>query len=57
MKKEVFFIHSSSLIDDNVEVGENTKIWHFSHIQTGAKLGKNCVIGQNVNKRGNNVYN
>jgi UDP-2-acetamido-3-amino-2,3-dideoxy-glucuronate N-acetyltransferase len=49
-----FFVHESSFVDDNVEIGEDTKIWHFSHIQSGAKIGKDCVLGQNVNV-GNNV--
>jgi len=49
-----YFIHESSYLDDNVEIGEGTKIWHFSHIQSGSKIGKKCVFGQNVNV-GNNV--
>ena len=49
-----YYIHDSSYIDDNVQIGEGTKIWHFSHVQSGAKIGKNCVLGQNVNI-GNNV--
>lgn len=49
-----FFIHESSYIDDNVSIGEGTKIWHFCHIQSGAIIGKNCSFGQNVNV-GNNV--
>jgi UDP-2-acetamido-3-amino-2,3-dideoxy-glucuronate N-acetyltransferase len=49
-----FFIHPSSFVDDNVSIGDDTKIWHFSHIQSGSKIGKNCVFGQNVNV-GNNV--
>ncbi len=44
-----FFVHPSSYIDDNVEIGEGTKIWYFCHIQSGAKIGKYCNIGQNVN--------
>jgi len=44
-----YFCHGSSYVDDNVEIGEGTKIWHFSHVQSGAKIGKNCSIGQNVN--------
>lgn len=36
-------------MDGNVIIGEGTKIWHFCHIQSGARIGKNCVIGQNVN--------
>lgn len=43
------YIHESSYIDDNVKIGEGTKIWHFCHIQSGAEIGKNCVFGQNVN--------
>ncbi|MEO0091415.1 MAG: Gfo/Idh/MocA family oxidoreductase [candidate division WOR-3 bacterium] len=43
-----YFVHPSALIDNNVEIGEGTKIWHFSHILSGTKIGKNCVIGQNV---------
>ncbi len=49
-----FFVHESAYVDDNVEVGEGTKIWHFSHVQSGARIGKKCVLGQNVNV-GNNV--
>lgn len=51
---EKYFVHESSYIDENVEIGEGTKIWHFSHVQSGAKIGRNCVLGQNVNI-GNNV--
>lgn len=43
------YIHPSSFIDDDVSIGEGTKIWHFCHIQSGARIGKNCSIGQNVN--------
>ncbi len=49
-----YFVHESSYVDDNVQIGEGTKIWHFSHIQSGAVIGKGCVFGQNVNV-GNNV--
>ena len=49
-----FYLHESSYVDDNVKIKSGTKIWHFSHIQTGAMIGKNCTIGQNVNI-GNNV--
>jgi len=42
------FIHESSYVDDPCEIGEGTKIWHFSHILGHVKIGKNCVIGQNV---------
>jgi len=42
------FIHESSYLDTSVEIGENTKVWHFSHILSGSRIGKNCNIGQNV---------
>jgi len=48
------YIHESSYVDDNVEIGKGTKIWHYSHVQSGSKIGKNCSLGQNVNI-GNNV--
>jgi UDP-2-acetamido-3-amino-2,3-dideoxy-glucuronate N-acetyltransferase len=48
-----FFVHPTSIIDDNVEIGEGTKIWHFSHIQSGARIGRNCSFGQNVNVSNN----
>jgi UDP-2-acetamido-3-amino-2,3-dideoxy-glucuronate N-acetyltransferase len=44
-----YFVHKSSYVDDNVVIGEGTKIWHFCHIQSEAKIGKNCSFGQNVN--------
>jgi UDP-2-acetamido-3-amino-2,3-dideoxy-glucuronate N-acetyltransferase len=49
-----YFVHSTSLIDHDVKIGAGTKIWHFSHIQSGSIIGHNCSIGQNVNV-GNNV--
>ncbi len=49
-----FFIHHSSIVDDNVQIGNGTKVWHFSHIQSNVEIGDNCSFGQNVNV-GNNV--
>jgi len=43
-----FFTHESAYVDQPSEVGDGTKIWHFSHILKGSKIGKNCNIGQNV---------
>ena len=43
-----YFVHSSAIIDDGNEIGAGTKIWHFSHVLTGSKIGENCNIGQNV---------
>ena len=48
-----YFIHDTSILDKNVEIGTGTKIWHFSHIQSGAIIGKNCSLGQNVNVANN----
>jgi UDP-2-acetamido-3-amino-2,3-dideoxy-glucuronate N-acetyltransferase len=47
MEKE-YFAHPTSVVDEPVEIGEGTKIWHFSHVMSGAKIGRNCIIGQNV---------
>ena len=43
------FVHESSYVDDNVTIGDDSKIWHFCHIQNGAVIGRNCSLGQNVN--------
>ena len=50
----MFTVHPSSYIDDDVQIGDGTKIWHFCHVQRGAVIGENCSLGQNVNI-GNNV--
>lgn len=42
------FVHESSYIDDEVAIGEGTKIWHFSHILKNSNIGKDCSFGQNV---------
>ena len=43
-----FFSHSTAVVDDGCIIGQNTKIWHFSHIMPNCKIGDNCNIGQNV---------
>jgi len=43
-----YFVHESSFVDEPCEIGEGTKIWHFSHVMTGSKIGRRCNIGQNV---------
>lgn len=48
-----YFVHESCYIDENVSIGDGTKIWHFSHIQRGAVIGENCSFGQNVNVSNN----
>lgn len=54
MEEKNYYINQFAVVDDNVEIGEGTKVWHFSHVQSGAKIGKKCILGQNVNI-GNNV--
>lgn len=54
MKTTNYMVHESSYVDQDVEIGEGTKVWHFCHIQSGTRIGKNCSFGQNVNI-GNNV--
>ncbi len=48
MDDKKYFVHNSSFVDKEVSVGKGTKIWHFSHIQSKATIGKNCTLGQNV---------
>lgn len=48
-----YFVHESAYLDEPCEIGEGTKIWHFSHVQKNCKIGKNCVFGQNVNVANN----
>jgi len=60
MAKKNYYINKYAVVDENVEIGEGTKIWHFTHVQSGAMIGKNCILGQNVNigkdvRIGNNV--
>ncbi|MEM1042734.1 MAG: acyltransferase [Bacteroidota bacterium] len=42
-------IHESAYVDAPCEIGEGTSIWHFSHVQPGARIGRGCTLGQNVN--------
>lgn len=46
LEKEVK-VHESAYVDEPCEIGAGTKIWHFSHILPGVKIGKNCIFGQN----------
>jgi UDP-2-acetamido-3-amino-2,3-dideoxy-glucuronate N-acetyltransferase len=43
-----YFAHPTAVIDDGCEIGEGVKIWHFSHIMAGCKIGDGCNFGQNV---------
>lgn len=46
-KESEYFIHESSFVDENVSIGDKTKVWHFSHILSNTKIGSNCSFGQN----------
>ncbi len=48
MQNQEYYAHETAIIDEGCEIGEGTKIWHFSHIMPHCTLGKNCNIGQNV---------
>ncbi len=53
--KKPYFAHSTVFIDEPCEIGDGTKIWHFSHVQKNSKIGRNCILGQNVNIANNVV--
>ena len=48
MAEKVYFVHESSFVDEPCQIGEGTKIWHFSHVMKGSVIGRDCNIGQNV---------
>jgi UDP-2-acetamido-3-amino-2,3-dideoxy-glucuronate N-acetyltransferase len=48
-----YFSHETAIVDDEVNIGDGTKIWHFSHILSGTTIGKNCSFGQNCVVGGN----
>ena len=48
MNDKGYFAHETAVVDDGCEIGKGTRIWHFSHIMSGARLGENCNLGQNV---------
>lgn len=45
---KAYFAHESAVIDDGAVIGDGTKIWHFSHIMAGSRIGRKCNFGQNV---------
>jgi UDP-2-acetamido-3-amino-2,3-dideoxy-glucuronate N-acetyltransferase len=55
MSDKPYFVHSSSFVDDGPQIGEGTKIWHFCHIMSGARIGERCIFGQNVNVDGGTI--
>jgi UDP-2-acetamido-3-amino-2,3-dideoxy-glucuronate N-acetyltransferase len=46
--KKTYFADPTSIIDEGAHVGAETKVWHFSHVTTGARIGERCSLGQNV---------
>lgn len=48
MKSNSYFVHETSVIDAGATIGAETKIWHFCHVMSGAKIGEKCSLGQNV---------
>lgn len=48
MSKNKYFTHESAYVDKGCKVGKGTKIWHFCHVMSGSKIGKDCSLGQNV---------
>ena len=48
----MIYVHPSSYVDDGAEIGDGTRIWHFCHIQSTARIGRDCSLGQNVNVAG-----
>lgn len=47
-KDQSYYAHPTAVIDEGCEIGQGTRIWHFSHVMTGCKIGMNCNLGQNV---------
>ncbi|MBR1627336.1 MAG: N-acetyltransferase [Bacteroidales bacterium] len=47
-QQQEYFAHPTAIVDEGCFVGKGTKIWHFSHVMTGCRIGDNCNIGQNV---------
>jgi UDP-2-acetamido-3-amino-2,3-dideoxy-glucuronate N-acetyltransferase len=50
-----YFVHESAYVDEGAEIGAGSKVWHFSHIMKGARIGERCIVGQNVNIDGGTI--
>ena len=48
MHNNNYFTHESAIVDAGAQIGNNTKIWHFSHVMSGSIIGEDCILGQNV---------
>jgi UDP-2-acetamido-3-amino-2,3-dideoxy-glucuronate N-acetyltransferase len=53
--KPSWFAHESAYVDDGAQLGEGTKVWHFGHVMSGAKIGRKCIFGQNAHVAGDTV--
>lgn len=53
-EKNNYIIHDTAIVDQGAQIGKNTRVWHWTHICSGAKIGESCSLGQNVFV-GNNV--
>ena len=48
MSDQSYYVHPTAAIDEPCSIGEGAKIWHFSHVMRGARIGERCILGQNV---------
>jgi len=53
--KRPYFVHESAYVDEGAEIGDGSKIWHYTHVMKGAQIGQRCILGQNVNVDGGTV--
>lgn len=49
VEKPAYFVHPSSVVDEGCTIGAGTKIWYFNHVQGGSRIGRDCILGQNIN--------
>ena len=50
------FVHDTSFVDENVTIGQGTKIWHFNHILKDCKIGSDCSFGQNIPSASRSIF-
>ena len=46
--EKAYFAHPTAVVEEPVEIGQKTQIWHFSHVMSGVRIGEHCILGQNV---------
>ena len=47
-EERAWWAHDTAIVDEGARIGEGTKVWHFSHVMSGARIGRRCSLGQNV---------